>query len=189
MTVLCYIARKVIVYTLGHSTLDGDAFVQLLEAHAIGAVADVRRFPGSRRHPQFVRETLAARLEDAGVAYEWLPALGGRRRPRPNSPNVGWKVEGFRGYADHMETDEFLVGLGRLLALAGSHRTAIMCAEAVPWRCHRRLIADALVTRDVTVRHVTSATAAADHALTPFARLDGARLVYDGATTPPLPGL
>lgn len=178
-----------VVHTLGHSTLALDAFVGLLARHGIAGVADVRRFPASRRHPQFAREALAAALEAAGVAYAWLPELGGRRRPRPDSPHVGWRIEGFRGYADHMETAEFTAGLARLLALAATRPTAVLCAEAVPWRCHRRLLADALVARRVAVRHVLGPTRADPHALTEFARLDGERVVYDRRAQPRLPGV
>ena len=178
-----------IVYTLGHSTLDAAAFLRLVAAHGIEGIADVRRFPASRRHPHFGREALAAALAGAGIAYDWIPELGGRRTPRPDSPNVGWRVEGFRGYADHMATEEFARGLARLVELAGARRSAIMCAEAVPWRCHRRLIADALVARGIEVRHVTGPTAADSHTPTPFARFDGEHIVYDGAPQSRLPGV
>ena len=178
-----------IVYTLGHSTLDAAAFLRLVAAHGIEGIADVRRFPASRRHPHFGREALAAALAGAGIAYDWIPELGGRRTPRPDSPNVGWRVEGFRGYADHMDTEEFARGLARLVELAGARRSAIMCAEAVPWRCHRRLIADALVARGIEVRHVTGPTAAESHTPTPFARFDGEHIVYDGAPQSRLPGV
>jgi uncharacterized protein (DUF488 family) len=169
----------VIVYTLGHSTLDLTAFLERLAQHAIAGIADVRTFPASRRHPHFGREALAAALASAGVAYEWLPALGGRRRARADSPHVGWRVEGFRGYADHMESDDFANGVARLLDIAAARPTAVMCAEAVPWRCHRQLLSDALVVRGVEVRHVTGPSAPSVHRLTPFARVDGTRLVYD----------
>jgi len=169
----------VVVHTLGHSTLALEDFLALLEAHALDAIADVRRFPASRRHPHFAREPLAASLAARGVAYSWLPALGGRRGGRPDSPHVAWRSAAFRGYADHMDGDEFREGLDALLALAEGHRVAVMCAEAVPWRCHRQLIADALVVRGVEVRHVTGRGEAQPHRLTPFARVDGDRIVYD----------
>jgi uncharacterized protein (DUF488 family) len=171
----------VIVYTLGHSTLALDDFRGLLARHGIGGVADVRRFPASRRHPHFGREALSAALAAADVAYEWLPALGGRRPARPDSPHAGWRVEGFRGYADHMELPEFAAGLARLLDVAAERPTAVMCAEALPWRCHRQLLADALVVRGIEVRHVMGA-AAEPHRLTAFARVDGHRIVYDRET-------
>jgi uncharacterized protein (DUF488 family) len=118
------------------------------------------------------------------VRYDWLPALGGRRAARPDSPHVAWRQPGFRGYADHMETAEFQGGLATLLALAAERPTAILCAESVPWRCHRQLIADALVARDVAVRHVLDAGAARPHALSRLARLEGDRIVYDAGHLP-----
>jgi uncharacterized protein (DUF488 family) len=169
----------VVVHTLGHSTLTLDEFLALLEAHGLDAVADVRRFPASRRHPHFAREPLAAALAAGGSAYSWLVSLGGRRDPRPESPHVAWRNAAFRGYADHMDGAEFRQGLDALLVLAAGHRTALMCAEAVPWRCHRQLIADALVGRGVEVRHVTGRRDAEPHRLTPFARVEGDRIVYD----------
>jgi uncharacterized protein (DUF488 family) len=178
----------VTVHTLGHSTLSTDELVARLDAHGIRGVADVRRFPASRRHPQFTREALARALAESGLQYDWLPALGGRRAARADSPHTGWRVEGFRGYADHMETAEFASGLAALLDLARARPTAVMCAEAVPWRCHRQLIADALVVRGVDVRHVLGATAVEAHRLTPFARVAGERLVYDRGAQGLLPG-
>jgi uncharacterized protein (DUF488 family) len=169
----------VVVHTLGHSTLPLEDFLGLLEAHAIDTIADVRRFPASRRHPHFAREPLAAALAARTIAYAWLPALGGRRDARPDSPHVAWRNEAFRGYADHMEGAEFHDGLAALLRLADGRRAAIMCAEAVPWRCHRQLIADVLVARGVEVRHVTGRGRAEAHRLTPFARVEGERMVYD----------
>jgi len=170
----------VVVHTLGHSTLPLDDFLALLRAHAITAIADVRRFPGSRRHPHFTREALAPALARAGVAYAWLPGLGGRRDPGAGSPHVAWRNPSFRAYADHMETAEFAAELARLLTLASAAPTAIMCAEAVPWRCHRQLIADALLAHGIEVRHVLSSAPPGPHRLTPFARLEGERVVYDG---------
>jgi uncharacterized protein (DUF488 family) len=175
---VCYI-RRVVVHTLGHSTLTLEDFLRLLEAQAIDAIADVRRYPASRRHPHFVREPLAASLDSRGIAYVWLPALGGRRDARPDSPHVAWRNAQFRGYADHMDGAEFRDGLAALLRLADDHRVAVMCAEAVPWRCHRQLVADALVARGIEVRHVTGRGEPEPHRLTPFARVDGDRVVYD----------
>jgi len=176
----------VIVYTIGHSTLPLDDFLARLTAHGIQAIADVRRFPASRRHPHFARAALAAALAARGVGYAWLPALGGRRRGAPHSPHVAWRSASFRAYADHMETPEFQAGLAALLADAATCPTAVMCAEALPWRCHRQLVADALLARDVDVRHIVGPHAAEPHRLTPFARLEGTRVVYDGGQ-PPLP--
>src|SRR5262245_24641073 len=151
----------------------------LLRAHGIGGIADVRRYPGSRRHPHFAREALADSLAAAGLRYDWLPALGGRRTPRPDSPHVAWREASFRAYADHMETAEFRDGLARLLELATARPTAVLCAEAVPWRCHRQLIADALIARGVTVLHILDDGPPRRHVLSRIARLDGERVVYD----------
>jgi uncharacterized protein (DUF488 family) len=169
----------VIVYTVGHSTLELDAFLDLLRAHGIEGVADVRRYPASRRHPHFGREALAASLARAGMRYTWLPGLGGRRHGRRDSPHVAWTNPSFRAYADHLETPEFAAALGELRELASRSPTAVLCAEAVPWRCHRQLIADALVVRGIEVRHVVGRAAPAAHRLTSFARREGERLVYD----------
>jgi uncharacterized protein (DUF488 family) len=174
----------VTVHTVGHSTLGADEFTSLLRAHAIEAIADVRRYPASRRHPHFAQEPLAAALAQAGLRYVWFPALGGRRRGRPGSPHVGWRSESFRAYADHMDGEEFHAGLAALLALARERSTAVLCAEAVPWRCHRQLIADALLARGVDVLHVLGQGAPDAHRLTPFARLDGERVLYDRGQIP-----
>jgi uncharacterized protein (DUF488 family) len=169
----------VIVYTAGHSTLALDAFLALLHRHGIAGVADVRRYPASRRHPHFAREALASALGEAGIAYVWLPGLGGRRHVRPDSPHVGWTNPSFRAYADHMETPAFADALTELLDLARQRPTTILCAEAVPWRCHRQLIADALVARGIDVRHIVGQAAPTSHRLTAFARRVGDRLLYD----------
>jgi uncharacterized protein (DUF488 family) len=169
----------VVVHTVGHSTLPLERFGALLRAHGITGIADVRRFPASRRHPHFAREALAEALAREGIAYRWLPALGGRRRPRPDSPHVAWRSDAFRAYADHMDTEEFAAGLAELLALGRERAVAVLCAEAVPWRCHRQLVADALVARGVAVMHVVGPQPATPHHLTAFARLEGERLVYD----------
>jgi uncharacterized protein (DUF488 family) len=182
-------SSHVVVYTLGHSTLPLAAFLALLAGHGIGGVADIRRFPASRRHPHFAGDALAASLAAAGLAYAWIPELGGRRTPRPGSAHVGWRVEGFRGYADHMETPEFAAGLAKLLGLAAARPTAVLCAEAVPWRCHRRLLADALLAHGVEVRHILGPRSVDPHHLTEFARLDGHRVVYDRRAQPRLPGV
>ncbi len=143
------------ILTVGHSTHPAERLVRLLGAHGVELVADVRRFPGSRRHPQFNADALASTLADAGIAYERLgDELGGRRRPRPGSRHTGWRVEAFRGYADHMETDQFAAGLERLEGLGRERRTAIMCAEGEWRRCHRRLISDALAARGWRVLHI-----------------------------------
>ena len=141
-------------------------------------LADVRRFPGSRRHPHFGREQLEALLRARGIGYVWMPDLGGRRRPRKDSPHTGWRVEGFRGYADYMETEEFRTALSRLLDVAGPARTATMCAEQPWWQCHRRLIADALLARGHEVMHIESATKASPHRLVPPAHMIRGELSY-----------
>jgi uncharacterized protein (DUF488 family) len=165
------------IHTIGHSTRAIPDFIALLRREGVRHVADVRTFPGSRRHPQFGREALAAALAEAGIAYSHHPALGGRRRPRPDSPNGAWRNEGFRGYADHMASEEFHEALDALVALASHEPVAIMCAEAVPWRCHRNLIADALVVRGVEVRHILDARSD-PHRLTRFAVVRHGRVEY-----------
>ena len=169
-----------VVHTIGHSTRTLDELVALLRAHGIDAIADVRRHPGSRRHPHFARDALASSLPDIGVHYTWMPELGGRRRARPDSPHHAWREESFRAYADHMDEPEFQDALAGLIASAATRSTAIMCAEAVPWRCHRQLIADALLARGIEVRHVVGAGKAKPHTLTAHARLERERVVYDG---------
>ena len=166
------------VWTIGHSNRSIEEFLALLATFAIGAIADVRRHPGSRRLPQFGREALAQALEARGIAYVWLPALGGRRRPRPDSRNDAWENESFRGYADHLESDEFASGLVELVNTASALPTAIMCAEALWWRCHRRIVADVLVARGFDVVHILGAHDAAAHAIAPPARLVNGQLTY-----------
>ena len=155
--------------------------MELLRRHAIEALVDVRRFPGSRRHPQFNSEALEQTLADAGIEYLHLEPLGGRRNPGPGSPNAGWQVGQFRGYADHMESEEFTGALGRLRELAASKRTAVMCAEAQWWRCHRRLLSDALLVRGHEVVHIGARGETQTHELTDFAVADGERLSYPPA--------
>jgi uncharacterized protein (DUF488 family) len=168
-------------FTIGHSTHSLDELVALLAAHDVTTVADVRTVPRSRRTPHMTRSTLSLELPVRGLRYEHLPALGGWRRPRPDSPNDGWDNGAFRGYADHMDSAEFAAGLARLEALAAAAPTAAMCAEAVWWRCHRRLIADALVVRGWTVDHIGPDGRLTRHELTAFAEPDGERLSYPSA--------
>jgi uncharacterized protein (DUF488 family) len=173
--------------TVGHGTLPEDDFAALVFDAGIGLVVDVRSFPASRRHPQFRREAMEQWLPDAGVAYRWEPRLGGRRRPRPDSPHVALRVPAFRGYADHMETEEFRDAVDELLAEAGARPAAVMCAESVWWRCHRRLLADATVLlRGAGVEHLFHDGRLDAHRPTPEARVDGQHLVYDGGE-PALP--
>jgi uncharacterized protein (DUF488 family) len=170
------------VFTIGHSTRSIEELLDLLREHGVQVLADVRRYPMSRRHPQFSRDSLAASLEEAGIHYMHEPDLGGRRAPRPGSPHTAWRVEAFRGYADHMETPAFAAALERLMERAGREVVAILCAEAVPWRCHRRLISDALVARGVEVLHILAPGRADPHELDPNARvLPGGQLLYVGA--------
>ena len=167
-----------VVYTIGHSTHTLAQFIALLRTHSTQTVADVRTVPRSRRVPQFNKESLAGELRAGGIGYVHMKELGGWRRARKDSPNTGWRNAGFRAYADYLLTQEFEAAISRLMSLAQRERIAIMCAEAVPWRCHRSLIADALTVRGVEVRHITGVDAAESHELTQFAKVDGARITY-----------
>ena len=171
-----------VIYTVGHSTRGADAFIALLEAHAVTSLADVRTVPRSRHNPQFNGETLAASLAARGIGYVHLPGLGGFRRTNADSPNAGWRNVSFRGYADYMQTPAFADNLAMLLALAAEETVAVMCAEAVPWRCHRSLIADALVVRGVRSEEIVSETKTTAHKLTPFARVEGTAITYPALT-------
>jgi uncharacterized protein (DUF488 family) len=168
-------------FTIGHSTHTLDAFGVLLEGHGVRHVADVRRFPGSRRNPQFAREALADGLAARGIGYTHLEALGGRRSVVPGSHNGGWENAAFRGYADHMATPAFADGLARLEALAEAAPTAVMCAEALWWHCHRRLVSDALVARGWAVDHIGPDGRLAAHELTSFAVVEAGRATYPAA--------
>ncbi len=176
------------IWTIGHSTRDWGAFADLLRHHGIAQLADVRSYPGSRRHPHFARAALEAALPENGIAYRWMRALGGRRRPDPDSTaNAAWRVEAFRAYADYMATDAFRAALAELEAWASAASTAYMCAEAIHSRCHRWLISDALVARGWSVLHMRDERAPAEHVLTDFARVDSRRqLTYPGQGTLPL---
>jgi uncharacterized protein (DUF488 family) len=175
----------VIIFTIGHSTRPIEEFIRLLKAHGVQRVIDVRTIPRSRHNPQFSRERLSAALHSARLHYRHLPGLGGLRRPAPDSPNTAWRNTSFRGYADHMRTAEFETSLERCLAFARQERVALMCAEAVPWRCHRSLIADALLARGIEVREIVSAIRARPHAFTPWATVQGTRVTYPTAATTP----
>ena len=168
------------IFTIGHSTRTADEFAELLDRHGIRQVADVRSLPQSKRHPHFSRDALAAFLESRGVTYRHFRELGGLRRPRPDSLNTAWQHPGFRGYADHMQTDEFRRGLAALVRFASSATTTVLCAEAVWWQCHRRLLADALVVRGVPVRHILSAAEPKPHELSEFAREEAGGVIYPG---------
>ena len=161
------------VWTVGHSTRSGEEFVQILKAHGIQVLVDVRSFPGSRRYPQFNRAALAESLEQVGIEYKHEPRLGGRRTPRKDSHNTAWKNASFRAYADHMETEEFRNGVKDLLELAEKSRTAVMCAEALWWRCHRRLISDYLKTEGHAVIHILDKNKTQEHPVTLFSHGSG----------------
>jgi len=167
------------IWTIGHSTRTIEEFLGVLEAHRIEALADVRRFPGSRRLPQFGAEALERALASRGIAYRWLQALGGRRRPDAESPNVAWRHPAFRAYADHVESEEFAAGLFELLLIGSGLRTAMMCSEVLWWRCHRRLIADVLTSLGIEVVHVRDERHAEPHRLTAPARLVDGALSYE----------
>lgn len=166
------------IWTLGHSTRPLDEFLAILAQYRLEAVADVRRFPGSKRYPQYANAALSATLAGQSIDYRWLPALGGRRRPLPDSPNVAWRNASFRGYADHMANSEFSEGLNELLELSGRLRTTLMCAEAVWWRCHRALIADVLRVRGIEVVHILDAEHSVVHPYTAPARIIEGKLTY-----------
>lgn len=166
------------VLTIGHSTHPIEEFVEMLKAHGVETVADIRTVPRSRHNPQFDRAVLPGLLADAGLDYVYIQELGGLRRAAKDSPNGGWRNASFRGYADYMQSEEFLAGLERLIDLAGRRRVAIMCAEAVPWRCHRSLVGDALLVRGIAVEDIMTASSRKAETLTSFAKVRGIRITY-----------
>lgn len=168
------------IFTIGHSTRPIDEFTALLQNNGIAQLIDIRTIPKSRRHPQFHSDALAASLRAAQIRYAHMKELGGLRHPRKDSINLGWRNESFRGYADYMQTLEFASALAQAIDLASQRKTALMCAEAVPWRCHRSLVADALLLRGVRVLEIISAAEPQEHALTSFAHVAGTRLTYPG---------
>jgi len=168
------------IYTVGHSTRSAEEFVQILKAHEIKVLVDVRSYPGSRRYPQFNKDALADLLTTNGIEYRHFASLGGRRQPRGDSKNIAWRNLSFRAYADHLDSDEFKQGVKKLLELASERRTAIMCAEAVWWRCHRSVIADYLKSTGSVVKHITDRTRTELHPYTPAARIVEGRLSYEG---------
>lgn len=172
--------RPSVVLTIGHSTHTIEAFLDRLRAHRIERLVDVRTIPRSRRNPQFNSETLPEALARAGIEYQHMKDLGGLRHARHDSPNTAWRNASFRGFADYMLEPEFAKALGHLIELAAEKRTAVMCAEAVPWRCHRSLIADALLVRNIPVEHILSTKRTEQHHLTPFAKRQGKRIFYPG---------
>jgi len=170
-----------VVYTIGHSTRPIDELIELLRRHDIDTLVDIRTVPRSRHNPQFEQRRLKRSLEEAGIEYRYAASLGGLRRPAKDSINTGWRNASFRAYADHMQTQEFAQAVEELAALAKTHRPAIMCAEAVPWRCHRSLVGDALLVRGVEVLDIIDGSAPRKHSLTPFAKVDGTRIWYPAA--------
>jgi uncharacterized protein (DUF488 family) len=166
------------VLTIGHSNRSWKVFLELLRAYHVKRVIDVRSIPRSRHNPQFNRETLSTKLRAARISYVHLRKLGGLRHARRDSPNMGWRNASFRGFADYMQTSDFEAGLHRLMKLAARKRSAIMCAEAVPWRCHRTLIADALTVRGIRVDDIMSMKRSQVHSLAPFACIRGHRITY-----------
>lgn len=167
-----------VVLTVGHSTRPLEEFIALLKTHAVTSLIDVRTVPRSRHNPQFNRDSLPVALEAAGISYVHVAGLGGFRRTHPGSVNMGWRNVSFRGFADYMQTAEFAENLAELIERAARERVALMCAEAVPWRCHRSLIADALVVRGIRVEEIISGARRQEHMLTSFARVDGTAITY-----------
>lgn len=166
------------IYTIGHSTRSIEEFISLLKQHTISQLVDIRSVPGSRRNPQYGQEALQESLQSNGIHYTYLKLLGGWRRSASSPENAGWRNASFRSYADYMQTTEFTQGITELLELATEANTAIMCAEAVPWRCHRSLVGDALLVRDVKVHDIMSTTNAPKHTLTSFAKVTGTHITY-----------
>lgn len=175
------------VFTIGHSNRELAQFIGLLQAHGVSAIADVRSVPRSRHNPQFNKETLPDALQAAGIGYVHQPGLGGLRHARTDSPNMAWHNASFRGFADYMQTAEFADSMERLVKLAREGQIALMCAESLPWRCHRSLIADALVVRGIMVEHIMSSTQRRPHTLTPWAHLEGSLITYPATTSPVAP--
>ena len=172
--------KQVTIYTIGHSTRPIGEFIGMLKAFEIRLAADVRTVPKSRFNPQFNSAALAKSLKDHGIDYVHMPGLGGLRHPRKDSPNTGWRNDSFRGFADYMQTGDFEKSLAALVERAKKQKTAILCAEAVPWKCHRSLIGDALLVRGINVVDIMNERTGTEHHLTPWARIDGSRITYPG---------
>jgi uncharacterized protein (DUF488 family) len=170
-----------LIFTIGHSTTAIEKFVEILKAHQIETLVDIRTIPNSKRNPQFGQDSLSKTVLLEGIEYHHLKSLGGLRNASQNSINMGWQNPSFRGFADYMQTDEFNSALNKLIDIAQVKRTAIMCAEGNPYRCHRSLVADALTIREIEVRHISSAKSANPHRLTPFAKVDGIKVWYPAA--------
>lgn len=176
------LATQPTVLTIGHSTRALETFIEMLRAHGVKHLVDVRTIPRSRHNPQFNRDTLPEALRFAGIAYTHMEQLGGLRHARPDSPNTGWHNSSFRGFADYMQTPEFEASLEKLMQLATHEQTAIMCAETVPWHCHRSLIADALTVRGALVEHIMNESRTQRHLITPFAKASGIHITYPQET-------
>ena len=170
--------EKPLIRTIGHSTRPVETLIEMLKAHGVERLVDVRTIPKSRYNPQYNSEALERSLNDAGIAYRHMKALGGLRHPRKDSSNTGWRNDSFRGYADYMQTGEFQEALDALVEAASRETIVIMCAEAVPWRCHRSLVSDALTARGYPVEHIMSATKSEPHTVTSFARVEGTSVTY-----------
>jgi uncharacterized protein (DUF488 family) len=179
--------ERALIRTVGHSTRAVDTLIEMLKAHGVKRLIDVRTIPKSRYNPQYNREALEQSLRDAGIGYELMKGLGGLRHSRKDSSNMGWRNESFRGYADYMQTPEFESALNTLIEAAAREAVVIMCAEAVPWRCHRSLISDALTARGYPVRHIMSATQSDPHTMTSFARVEGTSVTYPATAQEELP--
>ena len=173
-------AMPLSIFTIGHSTRPIGEFLEMLQAHGVRRLVDVRTIPRSAHNPQFNREDLSRALHDRQLHYRHMPGLGGLRHPRRDSINTGWRNSSFRGYADYMQTPEFAENLETLIELGKQEPTAAMCAEAVPWRCHRSLIADALLVRGISALEIVSATRATPLSLHPWARVEGTAVTYPG---------
>lgn len=170
--------EQLVIFTIGHSTRPLNEFVQLLKAYKVKVLVDIRRIPRSKHNPQFDQETFREKLNEAGFQYIHMPGLGGFRKPKPDSQNLGWRSPGFRGFADYMLSREFKEGLEELIKIANREKVSIMCAEAFPWRCHRSLLSDALIVRGFRVEHILSLTQCQPHKLHSFAKVEGGILTY-----------
>ena len=171
-------AESTVVFTIGHSIRTLEEFVQLLKVYNVNLLVDVRTVPRSRHNPQFNKETLPASLKQDGIRYIHMPEIGGLRHPKRDSINLAWENSGFRGYADYMQTQEFTDNLLKIVALARENCLALMCAEALPWRCHRNLLSDALVVHHVKVEHIIGKDSTINHQLTEFAQIEGTKITY-----------
>jgi uncharacterized protein (DUF488 family) len=174
--------KRVVIFTIGHSTRTIEDFIELVKQHEIKMVVDVRTIPKSRHNPQFNRDTLTDSFAKAGLGYMHIAGLGGLRHTHAGSPNMGWRNTSFRGFADYMQTEEFRIALEQLIVVARHQTVAIMCAEALPWRCHRSLIADALLIRNIEVKEIIGLDNVRVHALTPWARVNGKEVTYPAKT-------